>query len=215
MNNQISLRIHSVKCVDETGGRWAEKVGNDEIYLAGFGIDSNTTTVKITPFEVYPHFDDGDIKRFSPPRTLVTLSLTGANSFPKSCTVGLLLAEKDNGDLGTKAAQVYAKVKEEMDKKKKEEEDKKRNERGGTGNSSLTGAEIALIWAVVKPLVYEWIKNKIIAAANDDIFPPRDTSITISANDFSWNGSRTSPPTAIEFRGHDGIYLMTYDWELS
>ncbi len=214
MNNQISLRIHSMKCVDETGGKWAEKVGNDEIDLAGFGIDSNTTTVKIDRLEVYPHFDDGDIKQFSPPRTLVTLSLTGASAFPKRCTVGLLLAERDNGDFGTKSGQVYTKVKEEMDKKKKEEEDKKRNAHGA-GNSSLTGAEIAVIWAVVKPLVYDWIKNKIIAAANDDIFPPRDTSVTIPSNDFTWNGSRTSPPTAIEFRGHDGVYLMTYDWELS
>lgn len=35
MSTQLNLRIHQVKCVDETGGRWAEKFGNDEIYLGG------------------------------------------------------------------------------------------------------------------------------------------------------------------------------------
>ena len=27
MSQQISLRIHSVKCVDETNGAWAERLG--------------------------------------------------------------------------------------------------------------------------------------------------------------------------------------------
>ena len=211
MNNQISLRIHSVKCLDETGGRWVERVGNDEIFLSGFGIDANATTIKVDPFEVYPHFDDGDIKRYSPPRNFVTLNLTNNSSFPKSCSVGFLLAEKDGGDFGSKSAVVYEKVKEEMGKKKKEEEEKRRR----SGQLSFSGADLKIVWEVVKPILYEWIKDKIISVANDDIFPPRDTSVTIASADFTWEGSRVSPPSAVEFRGHDGVYLLTYDWELS
>jgi len=211
MNNQISLRIHSVKCVDETGGSWAERVGNDEIMLSGFGIDASANTVKVDAFEVYPHFDDGDIKRYSPPRTFLTLNLTNNSAFPKTCSVGFLLAERDSGDFGSKANQIYEKVKAEMEKKKKEEEEKRRR----SGISSFSGEDLKVIWEVVKPILYAWIKDKIISAANDDIFPPRDTSVTIASADFTWNGSKVSPPSAVEFRGHDGVYLMTYDWELS
>lgn len=211
MNNQLSLRIHSVKCLDETGGSWAERVGNDEMFLSGFGIDANAATVKVNPFEVYAHFDDGDIKRFSPPRNFVTLNLGGNGSFPKSCSVGFLLAEKDGGDFGSKAAKIYDKVKEEMEKKKREEEEERRR----MGHAPFSSEDLGDIWEEIRPYVYGWVKDRIIAGANDDIFPPRDTSVTVTSADFTWNGSKVSPPSAVEFRGHDGVYLMTYDWELS
>lgn len=211
MNNQISLRIHSVKCVDETGGKWVEKVGNDEIFLSGFGIDVNANTVKVNLFEVYAHFDDGDIKRYSPPRNFVTLNLANNSSFPKTCSVCFLLVEKDAGGFGSKFTEIYTKVKEEMEKKKKEKEE----ERKRAGSTFLSSGDLKDIWVIVKPYIYGWIKDKIMSAVNDDIFPPRDISITIPAADFTWGGSKVSPPSAVEFRGHNGVYLMTYDWELS
>ena len=216
MNSKISLRIHSIKCVDETGGWLAEKAGNDEIDLSGFGIDANANTTKVNPFRVYSNFDAGDIKKYSPPQNFVTLNLGNNGSFPKTCSVGFVLAEIDSGDFSGKITQIFDKLKELIDKKKKEEEDKKRNNSSLTsGTVSLTGAEVAIIWTVVKPIVFGWIKDKIIGAANDDIFLPRDVNITIPNGDFTWNGSKTSPPSAVEFRGHDGIYLLTYDWVLS
>lgn len=208
MSNQISLRIHSVKCVDETGGKWAEKVGNDEILLAGYGIDGNLNAKFVQSFEVYAHFDDGDVKRFSPPRKFVTLPLNEGGSFPKTCFVVFLLAEKDRGDFPGKATQVYNKLVEEIAKKKAE--------MLGARSASGVGEEfLKKIAEMVLKDLYEWVKSKIISAANDDIFPMRYTQVSISNPDFTWNGSKTSPPSAIEFRGHDGVYLMTYDWELA
>jgi uncharacterized protein YgiM (DUF1202 family) len=140
------------------------------------------------------------------------LSLGNSNSFPKNCSVGFLLAEKDLGDFGRKAAEIYKKVREEMEKKKKEEEVKKQNK---SGVSSLTGIELTVTWNLVKPFIYGWIKVKIMAIASDDIFPPKDTSVTLPSANFNWSGSQISPPSAVEFRGHGGTYLLTYDWELS
>jgi hypothetical protein len=211
MYNQISLRIHSVKCVDETGGRWVEKVGNDEIFLSGFGVDANADTVPVRAFEVYAHFDDGDMKNYSPPRTFVTMTLANNSSFPKTCSVGFLLAEKDAGDFGSQSAKIYDKVREEMEKKKREEEAKQKQ----SGSTLVATGTLAIVWEVVKPIVFAWIKSKIISAANDDIFPPQDTSVTIPSANFTWDGSNVSPPSAVEFRGHEGIYLLTYDWELA
>jgi hypothetical protein len=211
MNNQISLRIHSVKCLDETGGRWVEKVGNDEIFLSGFGIDVNANTSKVSPFEVYAHFDDDDIKTYSPPHNFVTLTLANNSSFPKTCSVGFLLAEKDAGDFGSKVDEIYTKIQEEMEKKKREKEE----ERKQMKSDFISSEDLKVAWETVKPILYGWIKEQIISVANDDIFPPQDTSVTIPSADFTWGGSKISPPATVEFRGHDGIYLMTYDWELS
>ena len=203
MNNKISLRIHSVKCVDETNGSFVERLGNDEIALSGFGIDANANTVQVRPFDIGSNFDDGETKRFSPPRRFVTLNIP--KTFPASFSVGFLLAEKDGGDFGTKAGKIFDKVTEEIEKRKK---------RAKTA-PALTGAELAKIWEVAKPFVFKFIKDKIIGAANDDIFPPQDVSITVPSADFTFAGSKDSKDFPIEFRGHGGVYRMICDWQLS
>lgn len=211
MNKQISLRIHSVKCVDETNGRFVEKLGNDEIKLSGFGI-VETRTVTVNPFTVNSNFDDGEIQRFSPPRNFVTLNLSNVTSFPTTVNAGFLLAEIDNGDFGTKAGQIFTKLKEELEKKRKEEEAKKKKK---SGNASLTGAELTVIWTIVKPIIFKFIVDKIAAAADDDIFPPQDTSVTLNSANHQFTAGANSTEFRIEFRGHGGIYVMTCDWLLS
>lgn len=34
--NKLSFLLNSVKCLDETGGKYREWLGNDEIYMFGF-----------------------------------------------------------------------------------------------------------------------------------------------------------------------------------
>ncbi len=207
MSTKATFRIHSVKCVDETGGSFAEKFGNDEISLGGFGIDANGQVTKVGEFEVYADFDDNDVKNFAPPRRFVTLALGGGGS--GSVTAGLLLVEKDGGGMSTALQNLYAKVVEEMNKKKQQEMARR-------GVSSLTGADIdwKAIWEIVKPLVVAYVKDKIISAFKDDPFPLQSVSITVRGGTFG-GGMLTSPQSTVEFRGNDGIYRMTYDWELS
>ena len=213
MNNKITLRIHSVKCVDETGGTWAEKVGNDEINLSGFGIDSAANIIPVGSFRVYSHFDDGDIMKYSPPRKFVALSLAGGSAFPKTCTVGFLLAEIDGGDFASKLSQILNKLKEEIAKKKLQAA---AVEPAGTGvDAPLPQVDVGTIWTPVKPIVFKFILDKVAGAVNDDVFPPKDVSVTIPSADFTFSGSRISPQFTVEFRGHNGVYQMRCDWELS
>jgi hypothetical protein len=210
MSNQITLRIHSVKCVDETGGKWAEKVGNDEIALAGFGIDANSDTFFVHRAGVYAHFDDGDIKTYSPPRDFITLAFNNSHPYPQTCVVGFLLAEEDGGeDFSSKAMAIYEKVREEVAKKKQE------MSLVATGQAKIAGLTAAAVWEFSRSVVYPWAKARILNAMKDDIFPPTDTMVTIPTPNFTWDGSLVSPPAAVEFRGHDGVYLLTYDWVLS
>ena len=79
-----------MKCIDETNGAWAERFGNDEIWLGGYSIASNGNTQPIAPWEVYAHFDDGDIKVFEPPRVFHTFALAPVG-FPQELGLGLVL----------------------------------------------------------------------------------------------------------------------------
>ena len=95
----LALRIHSVKCLDETGEEWrGGELGSDDIYLAGTIVDESGDTDKVPPFKV-GDFDDGDIKRYAPPRVFTTFDLREGTDWPKSYFVTLVLTEKDQGGL--------------------------------------------------------------------------------------------------------------------
>src|SRR4030095_4324829 len=57
--SNLELRLHKVRCVDETGGWFGEKAGNDEIDLGGTAVDETGDTHTITKFRVASNFDDG------------------------------------------------------------------------------------------------------------------------------------------------------------
>lgn len=77
MASSATFRIRSVKCRDEMGGYYREKFGNDEIKGAVFSADLRGSTRNSGRFDIYPDFDDGDVKTFDPPKEVVTLDLAG------------------------------------------------------------------------------------------------------------------------------------------
>ena len=50
LSQQISLHVHSVKCIDENNGAWVERIGNDEIWLGGYSISATGDTAVIAPW---------------------------------------------------------------------------------------------------------------------------------------------------------------------
>lgn len=184
MASNLKLRIHSVKCVDETGGSWDEKFDNDEIYLGGFVIDSSNTAYKIAPFSVYPHFDDGDIKNYYPPLEFTDFNLVASQSWPKIVTAGFLLFEKDQGGMKNFNDKVFAKLQQEL--------------------QIDSDNAIKKVTIYVAAFLGDW----------DDVFPLKTASVSILASNHTWNGSAESDRYTIEFRGHQGIYKLVYSWEL-
>lgn len=87
-----TLAMDEVKCIDEMGGSFRERFGNDEIWILGIGVDSNANVHLIKPAEVFANFDDGDVKRFSPARALVSLPHSGQPT--DRCSAVLVLAEQ-------------------------------------------------------------------------------------------------------------------------
>lgn len=209
MSQQISLRIHSVKCIDETNGAWAERFGNDEVWLGGYSITSKGDTQFIAPWEVYAHFDDGDIQVFEPPRVFHTFHLAPVG-FPQELGLGLVLVEKDNGGMSD-AIKAIAKLASEQIKAVLAQQQSLR-----PLPSALGGVAVALLkWAlgVAGPIIAAEVKRRIIAAYNDDVFQPQHVTLAVTGPNMRFSGSHTSARSTLHFRDHDGIYELTYDWQ--
>lgn len=209
MSQQISLRVHSVKCVDETNGAWAERIGNDEIWLGGYTIAANGDTNPIAAWEVYANFDDGDVKVFEPPRVFHTFTLSPVG-FPQEVGLGLVLVEKDNGGM-TGAIQAIAKLVSEQLKATLP-----RAPRPVPG--AAAGVALAVLkWAlpIIAPIVEREVKRRIMAAYDDDVFQPQHVTLSITGLNMRFSGSTTSARNTLRFRDHDGIYELNYDWQIA
>ncbi|MCE7042047.1 hypothetical protein [Dyadobacter sp. CY312] len=194
MGTKLSIRILRVKCVDETNGKWVEKFGNDEIYLGGFSVMPNGDTSEILPSSIYPHFDDGDVKVFSPPKIFHTFSPVGEmnNEF----AIGLILIEKDEGG-ATQAVQQITEKAQELIK---------------AGLATVGGLLGTAINFVIGPLLSH-ISKKIVVGVRDDLFLTQIVNVSIPHPGFTWSGSNHSAEKTLRIAGHGGIYELTYDWE--
>jgi hypothetical protein len=208
MATKLTLRVHKVKCVDETGGWLAEKAGNDEIYLGGFAVThQNGETVKINPISIYPHFDDGDVKVFNPPLQFHTINLANAEAWPRTYAVGLVLVERDRGGM----VEAVTKIADFFEVKLKE-----RLAAPQPAAAALIPAALlkqAIVF--VAPILFTHVKNVIIRAFEDEIFTPQIATLDLPDKDFTWSGRPDSAEKTVRFSGHDGTYDLTYDWLLS
>jgi hypothetical protein len=98
----IALHIPSVRCVDETGGKWAEKFGNDEIYIGAVYVLINanksfivgTTGAKL----VGNNFDDGETVHWARDLFALDLGDQAVYPYPKALLASVMLAEHDSGN---------------------------------------------------------------------------------------------------------------------
>ncbi len=215
MSTKLNLRIHEVKCVDETGGFFGE-FASDEIYLGGFSIDNNNTTNQISAFHVKSDFDDGETKKYDPPKIFASFNLGGAFTTTKQFAAGLLLVEKDLGNLASLITGIYNKFKTLVAQRVAAE--KTRLERLATSRSGgslvATSVIVGMVWPFVKVHLYPYVLETVKSWLADELFPLQDVMTTINGSNHTWNGKKTSPVGMVEFKAHDGTYRVFYSWEL-
>lgn len=195
MASKLSFRIHRVSCIDETGGKYLEKIGNDEIFLGGFAVNDSGKTIEISPFSVYPHFDDGDVKVFNPPKLLHTFSLNTSNVWPKKFGLGLILIEKDAGNISSMKrnnSKIIINLKEYI----------QQNYGSIIQSPTPRFPEIPSL-------------RKLLGLFKDDVFYPQFAKIEIPFANFSWSGAFDSAEKTVSFKDHGGHYALVYDWLLS
>ncbi|WP_405269140.1 hypothetical protein [Cellulophaga sp. Ld12] len=211
VTDKLALYIRRVKCVDETGSRFAERFGDDEIAMAGTSVDETGDTKKITEFRVGNSFNDGDTKWYNPHKQFHWFNMReGGNTWPKSYYLTFILAEKDNGGLSEFLQKLWDKIGKEVTAAIA-------SAIGAAIGSTLgplgTAIGAAIGYAVAK--IVEWF----IKLWKDDIFPPKTISCTVPAFGARWTkngnwGSTTSTYRTAHFYGHSGHYYVEYYWKL-
>ncbi|WP_157205912.1 hypothetical protein [Calidithermus timidus] len=99
---RIALSIPRVRCVDETGGSWAEKFGNDEIYLGAVLalINANKSVAVTTSGSklVGNNFDSSETVHWMRDLVIQDLGDPLVYPYPKVVVASLVLAEHDTGN---------------------------------------------------------------------------------------------------------------------
>lgn len=200
---KLGLRLHEVRCVDETDLEWP---GSDTIVLGGVAISATGATTSVPSMKISSSFDDGDRKRFSPPLRLASFDLTAGTAWPKTYFFTLVIAEQDHGGFPAFLKELYEGLKSEI-------------------VSALAGVIGGVIGATGGPIgaavgaVLGWAVGELYTLLKtlweDDEFPPATLSVKFPSLGMRWaNGATDSPEGKVIFKGHGGTYEVTFDWQL-
>lgn len=204
---RLILQIHEVKCLDETGGKWREKIGGDEVTLSGLTIDAAGRAVRQQTLRIGKFERDRSVKRYSPAHTFATFDLRQGPDFPRQYQTMFILAERDQG--GGLVEYVNAIV-----------------EGINTGSKPATSDEGSLAKSFVTdpPLSMDAVAAKAVKLAvakvgrwaKDDIFRPRAAKVSMKTAAFRFpKGAIASRPDTASFKGYGGVYRIVYSWRLA
>lgn len=203
---KLELRIHKVRCDDETNGFLGSESGSDEIDLGGTTVDESGDTGKVTPFRVASFGEDGDQKVFTPPRRFIFFNLTEGTDFPKGYVVTLVLAEIDSGGFNDFIKKLLEKVKERVIAALAA---------ALGGAIGVSGGPVGVIIGIAVGYVVGKVFELISNVWKDDVFAPISVRTSIPSLTARWPGGRTdSPERSVTFKGHGGQYTVTYDWRM-
>ena len=226
--SRIALRVPRVRCVDETGGKFAEKFGNDEMYLGAVYVLINANksfTVTTTGAKlVGNNFDDGETVNWNRDLFNFDLGDHGVLPYPKAVVAALVLAEHDAGNgrnafLEKMAAEFGVKLRAAN----LDDIINRSTARVASGGGAAVAPAAVPVFVVeaLKEFAKETIKEigkKLISTASawvgDDIFEPQQKSLDIPSANHTWNGQRQTPEEVVRFVGHKGIYDVSMFWRL-
>ncbi|MEU9898013.1 hypothetical protein ACIBCS_14485 [Streptomyces phaeochromogenes] len=197
--HKLELRIHRVKCLDETS-EW----GSDEIHLAGTSVDESGDTLKIGQFKVRS-FDDGDVKVYDPPRRFHWFGLDEGTRYPKSYFVTLVLAEVDWGGLADYVGAL-------LDLIKKKVTAYLAAAIGGAIGAS--GGPVGILIGMAVGAAVGWVFDQLKGLFGDEVFKPVTVNAVIPSLTGRWAGRPFTAPAVADYRGHGGHYQLTYDWRM-
>ncbi|MGQ4389921.1 hypothetical protein [Streptomyces sp. SAS_270] len=198
---KLELRLHQVKCVEETNEAF-----KDEISLGGTAVDESGDADKISSFRV-KSFHTGGVQTYAPPRRLVWFNLAeGPVKFPKSYFVTLVLAEVDQGGFSSFVDGLINKVRVAISKAL-----------GDAIGSQLPGGPGGPIAELISKAI-DYVVGKIFSFLKvvwqDDIFQPFTVQATIPSLSSRWAGRSDSPERTVTYTGHGGKYQLVYDWRM-
>lgn len=219
--SQIAFHVGSVRCVDETGGSWAERFGNDEIYIGAVYVLINANksfTVGTTGAKlVGNNFDDNETVNWNRDLFKLALGDPSVYPYPKALLASVMLAEHDAGNGRNKFLEKLAE--EFRAKLTAQAIEGAISARVGGGTSVAVPLVGAIIVDALKDFAKEKLKElgnyllgEISSWAGDDIFPSSVKLLDVTTENQTWNGGLQTSQETIEFRGHKGIYTAQVNW---
>lgn len=213
-NRGLNFRVHEAKCIDETDPEWA---GSDEISWGGAAVDDTGDTTKLPEFFVGSGFDDGDSKRYSPPKIVHSFDMS-SGQYPKTYMVTLALAEKDSGGMSAFIEELYQAIKAHvviiLGALGAAAGAAIGAAIGGTVGTTV-GGPLGTIIGIVAGAILGALVAWLVTVLKDDIFPPEASSAFFgSASDTFAGGGLISPQMYLHYRDHGGHYRLTYDWQI-
>ena len=203
-NQKLLLQLVRVKCGDETGGQYIEKLGKDEFYLSAVSVDAANGVQRMDPIEIDSNFADGKVKEFSPPRTLLTLNVPDGGRFPKSCVVYLIGCERYDGKGHLEATTAaFTKAKEQA------------TQALAVAYAGAADGGLSAVATIAIPIVIAAVKERLAQQFKDKVFEVQPISLDVASGDFRWgDGTKLSPETTVRFAGFEGAYYLVYYWEI-
>lgn len=203
----LELRLHHVKCVDETNDAFGFESGSDHINVGVLLVDAIQRAVKSPIYDLGHYASDGVERVYAPPMVLGGWDLRVGFYWPRTVSAVVYLSEIDNGGFPEWMQKIFDFAKSKV----------------VSAVSTAIGAAIggilgmgvgALIGALVG-----WAIGELIAALKswweDDVFPPVNLTVNFDAADASFGGKTTSAPFTLPFEGHGGHYVLTADLRIA
>lgn len=198
----LELRIHSVRCVDDTG-----EIGNDEISCGGASV-YNADVRKVSPFAV-GDFRDGDVKTYSPPRRFVSFDLRDGTPFPRSYYATVALAETDGGGFMDFLNTLLDKIDDRVTALLSAAAGAAVGTAIGTAIPGIGNLVGAVVGAAVGALI-----GLLKTVAEDDILGAETVSVDMASPSHRFGGNTESPQGVKKFDGHHSSYEVRYSWRL-
>ncbi|MFN8535204.1 MAG: hypothetical protein U0556_16830 [Dehalococcoidia bacterium] len=212
-NRGLKFELEEVKCIDETD---PEFFGKDTIAMGGTAVDDAETVTTINQFTV-GDFDDGDVKSYAPRRELKSFSL-GNGAYPKTFAIFLSIAEKDAGGFSDFLRELYEAIKAEvvviLTALGAAAGAAIGAAIGGTIGTTI-GGPIGTIIGVVAGLILGALVGFLVEVLRDDIFEPQVATVTLPAQDSTFEGGGLlSPALSFVYEDHGGKYRVRYRWRI-
>jgi hypothetical protein len=228
MTASITLHVPRVRCVDETGGSFRERFGNDEMYLGAVfvAISANKSfDVRVSGSKLIGgNFDDKETVNWGKDLFQYDLGDASVYPYPKAVIASLVLAEHDTGN-GRNAflERMAQQFSDQLTNNAIEGAVKQAAVAAGLRGPAAAAAETNANF--VTDALKEWAKKKIGELgdyllkkasdwAGDDIFRPAVKLLDIPSETHTWNGLGDTPEEIVEFVGHEGKYHVSMMWQL-
>jgi hypothetical protein len=214
-NSRLVLQIHSVKCIDESNGKYVERVGGDEIVVSGVMVDAAGHAARAATLRAGYFKHDGSTKQYAPAKEFHTFKLTDGPEYPRTFRAMFVVVERDEGG-------GFQQVVNAMVAKLNSEQASAPN--GGSGGEAvdqiMTGLTALAIGtgnvpAAVAEVVGAEAAKRIGKKMKDDIFPPALAEIRLKTPTSLFGGnSRTTAIKTVRTKAHGGRYEIKYSWRV-